>query len=79
MNSVWEFIKGFFKFVFLTLFLSFAVGYTLGNYHATKASLDYPGYYSFGNFVGWFILKTTDNKEVEKLQKINYDNLPKTK
>ena len=71
------FIKGVFKFALLTLFLSFVIGYTVGNYHATKASLNYPGYYSFGNFVGWFVLKSAGDKEVEKLKKIDYNNLPK--
>lgn len=77
MESIWNFIKGVFKFALLTLFLSFTVGYTIGNYHATKASLDYPGYYSFGNFAGWFVLKSAGDKEVEKLKKIDYNNLPK--
>ena len=78
METIIGWFKSIIGFIFTTILLAFLSGYLIGNYHATKASLEYPGYYSFGNVAGWFILKSAGDEEVEKLKKINYDNLPKT-
>ncbi len=55
METIIGWFKSIIVFIFTTILLAFLSGYLIGNYYATKASLEYPGYYSFGNVAGWFI------------------------